>query len=56
MPGSSPGMTECAAAPMRGPRRQLLGRAADGVSDRARAGREDHGQADKEADREEVVG
>jgi len=30
------------------PRQQFLGRAADEVSDRARAGREDHGEADKE--------
>jgi hypothetical protein len=30
------------------PRRQFLGRAADGISDRARAGRADHGEADEE--------
>ena len=31
------------------PRRQFLGRAADGIPDRARAGRADHGEADAEA-------
>jgi hypothetical protein len=31
------------------PRRQFFGRAADGISDRARAGRAHHGQADAEA-------
>jgi hypothetical protein len=30
------------------PRRQFLGRAADGIFDGARAGREDHGEADAE--------
>jgi hypothetical protein len=34
---------------MRGPRRQFLGRAAAGVSQPPRAGRADHGEADKEA-------
>ena len=33
---------------MRGPRRQFLSRAAVRVFDGARAGREDHGQADEE--------
>ena len=33
---------------MRWPRRQFLGRPADGVPDRAQAGREDHGEADEE--------
>jgi hypothetical protein len=49
MAGLGPGMTEYDAAPMRGPRQQFFGRAADGVPDRARAGRADHGEADKEA-------
>lgn len=39
-------MTEYADAQ---PCRQFLGRAADRVPDRARAGRADHGEADKEA-------
>jgi hypothetical protein len=33
------------------PRRQFFGRAADGIFDRARAGRADHGEADEEGAR-----